>query len=89
MDLNRVLTNIKAIDCPVDALQDRIRDACKVPGIDGAAVVVVDRNEPLDRGELKAYDIHIMNENAPKITAMVREGQDGYVSTVTDAFTLY
>lgn len=89
MDLEKVLTNIKAIDCPVDFLQERIKDACRVPGIEGKPVVVMDRNEIMDKENLKAYDIHIINANSPKIVAMVREGEDGYVSTVIDAFTLY
>ncbi len=49
----------------------------------------MDRNEKLDKSDLEAYEIHIMNETIPKIVAMVREGSDGYVATVEDAFLEY
>lgn len=88
MDVERVLRNIKTVDCPVDSLEEKIRDACRVPGMEEDSAVVVDRNEHLDKGELKAYNVHIVNEDAPRIVAMVREGNDGYVSTVMDAYTL-
>lgn len=88
MDIQKVITNIKAVDCPVDTLEERVRDACKVPGLDGDPVVIMDRNEHLDKGELKAYNVHIVNGDAPRIVAMVREGIDGYVTTVEDAYTL-
>lgn len=88
MDVDRIITNIKTVDCPPDKLQEKIRDACKVPGLDGDPVVVMDRNEYLDKENLKAYNIHIINGDTPRIVAMVREGQDGYVSTVTDAYAL-
>lgn len=88
MDLNKLISNIKTVDCPPDKLQERIKDACRVPGIDGNPVVVMDRNENLDKEDLKAYKIHIINSDAPGIVAMVHEGIDGYVSTVVDAYTL-
>jgi hypothetical protein len=89
MDIEKVIYNIKHVDCPPDELQEKIKDACKVPGIDGNPVVIMDRNEKLDKANLMAYDIHIMNGEAPKIVAMVKEGQDGYVATVEDAFLEY
>lgn len=87
MDVNKIITNIKSVDCPQDKLEERIKDACKVPGMDGDPVVIMDRNESLDREDLKAYNVHIINEDAQNIVAMVREGYDGYVSTVMDAYT--
>lgn len=88
MDVEKILENIKTVDCPVDSLTERIEEACNVPGMDGKPAVIVDRNEHLDKGELKAYNVHIVNEDVPRIVAMVREGQDGYVATVMDAYTL-
>ncbi|ERI94594.1 hypothetical protein HMPREF1982_00903 [Clostridiales bacterium oral taxon 876 str. F0540] len=85
---DKIIENIKTVDCPPDRLQEKISDACKVPGIDGNPVVIMDRNENLDREDLKAYSIHIINADVPNIVAMVREGYDGYVNTVTDAYTL-
>jgi hypothetical protein len=89
MDVEKIISNIKLVDCPPDKLQERIKDACKVPGMEGDPVVIMDRNERRDREELIAYDVHIMNGTAPKIIAMVREGRDGYVATVEDAFIEY
>ena len=89
MDVEKIITNIKMVDCPPDKLQEKIKDACKVPGMDGNPVVIMDRNEKLDRADLMAYDVHIMNGTAPKIVAMVREGSEGYVATVEDAFLEY
>ncbi|MCM0647797.1 hypothetical protein NBE98_05325 [Clostridium swellfunianum] len=89
MDVEKVIGNIKMIDCPVDKLKENITAACKVPGMAGEPVVVVDRNEKMDKVGLQAYNVHIMNGEAPKIVAMVREGSDGYVSTVEDAFLEY
>ncbi len=88
MKIDRVISNIKTVDCPPDKLQERIQDACRVPGIGGEPAVVVDRNENLDKEDLKAYNVHIVNTDAPPIVAMVKEGYDGYVATVTDAYTL-
>jgi hypothetical protein len=89
MDLEKVLSNLKAVDCPVDLLQERIKDACRVPGLEENPVVVMDRNENMDKENLKAYDIHIINVDSPKVIALIREGEDGYVATVMDAFILY
>jgi hypothetical protein len=86
MNVDRILTNLKTIDCPPDSLRDKIKDACAVPGIGGDPAVVVDREESMDRGDLQAYNIHIINTDTPSIVAMVREGYDGYVTTVIDAF---
>ena len=88
MKVDRLLDNIKAIDCPVDKLNERIVDACKVPGIGGNPSVAVKRTEDMDRERLKAYNIHINNTSTPDIVAMVREGEDGYVSTVVDAYPI-
>lgn len=88
MDIERVIDNIKAVDCPPDELWNKIKEACKVPGVDGEPAVIVDRNEYLDKEDLKAYNVHIVGEDAPRIVAMVREGYDGYVTTVMEAYTL-
>jgi hypothetical protein len=86
MKVDKLLDNLKSIDCPVDKLNERIVDACKVPGIGGNPSVAVDRLEDMDNERAKAYNIHINNSGAPDIVAMVREGEDGYVSTVIDAY---
>ena len=89
MDVEKILSNIKMIDCPVDKLKENITAACKVPGMDGSPVVIIDRIEKMDRVGAQAYAVHIMNGEAPKIVAMVREGSEGYVATVEDAFLEY
>lgn len=89
MDVEKIIINIKMVDCPTDRLQEKIKDACKVPGMDGDPVIIMDRNENMDRADLIAYNIHIMNGTAPKIVAMVRERSEGYVATVEDAFLEY
>jgi hypothetical protein len=86
-NVDRIIANIKTVDCPPDKLQERVADACKVPGIGGNPAVIMDRAEDLDREDLKAYSIHIVNADTPGIVAMVHEGIDGYVSTVVDAYT--
>lgn len=89
MDVEKIVSNLKMIECPNDKLNENIKAACKVPGMDGNPVVIIDRNEYRDTEELMAYNIHIMNGEAPKIVAMVREGSDGYVDIVEDAFLEY
>jgi hypothetical protein len=89
MDVEKIISNMKMIECPNDKLKENITAACKVPGMDGIPVVIIDRNETRDRDELMAYSVHIMNGQAPEIIAMVREGSEGYVDTVEDAFIRY
>ncbi len=89
MDVEKIISNIKMIECPVDELKENITSACKVPGMDGDPVVVIDRNEKMDTIGLQAYSVHIMNGEAPQIITMVREGSEGYVATVEEAFIRY
>jgi hypothetical protein len=89
MDAEKIISNIKMIECPVDELKENITSACKVPGMDGNPVVVIDRNEKMDTIGLQAYSVHIMNGEAPQIITMVREGSEGYVATVEEAFIRY
>jgi hypothetical protein len=88
MIVDRIIDNIKSIECPVDMINNRLADACKVPGIGGNPAVAVERLEDKDGEDTIAYSVHINNTNTPDIVAMVRNGQDGYVSTVIDAYTL-
>lgn len=89
MDVEKVISNIKMIECPADKLKENITAACKVPGMDGDPVVIIDRNEKMDKIGLQAYNVHIISGEAPEIITMVREGSDGYVATVEEAFIRY
>lgn len=84
--IEEVLEDIKNIDCQADQLQDKIKSAYEGYEYKGQSDVVIKRAEQLDNMELRAYDTHVGSRKAPKVIAVVKEGQDHYVSTVVDAY---
>lgn len=85
-NIEEVLEDIKNIDCQADQLQDKIKSAYEGYEYEGQSEVVVKRIEDSDDTGLQTYDTHVGSRKAPKVVAVVKEGQDHYVSTVVDAY---
>lgn len=81
-----VLEVVREIDCKDDELYIKIRAAYEGYEYEGRSDVVIERKEKYDELGFKAYSTHIDAKNAPKIITVVREGVDGYVATVVDAY---
>ncbi|MCT8976708.1 hypothetical protein N4T77_08865 [Clostridium sp. CX1] len=84
--IENVLEVIKEIDCKDDELYNKIRSAYEGYEYDGKTEVVIERKEKYDESDLKAYSAHIDAKDAPEIIAVIREGADGYVATVMNAY---
>ncbi len=84
--IENVLEVIKEIDCMDDELYEKIRGAYQGYEYNGKADVVIERMERYDEQDFRAYSAHVDAKNAPEIIAVVREGADGYVATVMNAY---
>ena len=85
-NIEDVLEDIRNIDCPADQLQDKIKSAYEGYQYEGTSDVVIKRDEGLDEIGLRAYSTYVGSIKAPKVIAVIKEGQDHYVSTVVDAY---
>lgn len=85
-NIEDVLEDIRNIDCQADQLQDKIKSAYEGYQYQGQSDVVIKKIESSDETGLQEYDTHVGSRKAPKVIAVVREGQDHYVSTVVDAY---
>jgi hypothetical protein len=85
-NIEDVLEDIKSIDCQADQLQDKIKSAYEGYQYEEQSDVVIKRDESLDEMGFQAYSTHVGSRKAPKVIAVVKEGQDHYVSTVVDAY---
>lgn len=84
--IENVLEVIKEIDCKDDELYKKIREAYEGYEYEGKTDVVIERKQKYDVLDYKAYSSHIDAKSAPEIITVVREGADGYVATVMNAY---
>ena len=84
--IEQVVEDIKQIDCQADQFQDEIKSAYQGYQYEGQSDVVIKRDESLDEVGCQSYSTYVDSRKAPKVIAVVREGQDHYVSTVVDAY---
>jgi hypothetical protein len=81
-----VIDTMKEIECPIDQLENKIKEAYKELMKNTSEDVVIVRDSGKDTLGLKAYNVHSSNNEDLPITFLVREGEEHYVTSVEDAF---
>lgn len=83
--LQNVIETIKEIECPVDEIEDKLKSAYG-EYVEDSSYIFVTRKEELDTMGLKAYELNTDKNDYKAILALVREGEEHYVSNVEDAY---
>jgi hypothetical protein len=83
--LENVIETIKEIECPVHQIELKLEEAYR-EYTDGPCEVKVARDTKLDTLGMKAYKVCTDDTKYHTIVALVREGEEHYVSNVEDAY---
>ena len=81
-----VMEVIKEIDCQEEQFLPKVVKAFEGYDYQGESEVIVNREEKLDRDELKGYRAYVNKEGAPRVVVMVDVGLDHYVKTVEEVY---
>jgi hypothetical protein len=81
-----VMEVIKEIDCPEEQFLPKVIKAFDGYNYQGEAEVIINREEKLDREELKGYRAYVNKKGSPHVVVMVDVGLDHYVKTVEEVY---
>ena len=82
-----IIKRIIGIECPVDKVTDRVIGVLEEYDLDGQYQITSRIDEDYDETRLKYYRAFSETENKPDLIMVVKEGMDGYVAKVVDAYT--
>lgn len=87
-DDQEILEQIKKIECPTDAVMDRVIGVLEDYRPSGGYQMTVDDDDDDEyiNDDMKVYRAYSESPGAPSIVVTVREGSDHYVASVIDAY---
>jgi hypothetical protein len=83
--LDSVIETVKEIECPVDQIELKLEEAYREYTGEPCEIKVI-RDSKLDTLGMKAYKVCADNSEYQTLVALVREGEEHYVSNVEEAY---
>lgn len=84
---NNIVRRIIGIECPVDKVTDRVIGVLEEYNIGGQYQITSSIDEDYDETRLKYYRAFSETGDNPDLIMVVKEGMDGYVAKIVDAYT--
>ncbi len=84
---NEITGRIIGIECPTDKVTDRVIGVLEEYDMEGQYQVTSRPDEDYEETRLRYYRAYSENGGRPDIVMVVKEGKDGYVAKVVDAYT--
>lgn len=84
---NEIAGRIIGIECPTDKVTDRVIGVLEEYDMEGQYQVTSRPDEDYEETRLRYYRAYSENGSRPDIVMVVKEGKDGYVAKVVDAYT--
>lgn len=84
---NELTKRIIGIECPTDSVADRIFNVLEEYNVDGQYQITSIADDDYKETRLRYYRAFSETGNNPDIVMIVKEGKDGYVAKVVDAYT--
>lgn len=87
MDINKdVLKRIIGIECPTGNVTDRVINVLEEYNLGGEYQIMSEADDDFDETRLRFYKAFSETADNPDFVMVVKEGKDGYVAKVVDAF---
>jgi hypothetical protein len=83
---SEIARRIIGIECPVDKVTDRVIGVLEEYDHEGQYQITSRKDEDYDETRLKYYRAYSEEGDRPDVVMVVKEGMDGYVATVVDAY---
>jgi hypothetical protein len=84
---NNMVKKIIGIECPADIVADRVIEVLEEYNLDGQYQITSRVDEDYDETRLKYYRAFSEIGDNPDLVMVVKEGMDGYVAKIVDAYT--
>lgn len=84
---NDMLKKIIGIECPADKVADRVINVLEEYNLGGQYQITSEADEDFDETRLRIYKAYSENADNPDLVMVVKEGKDGYVAKIVDAYT--
>lgn len=84
---NEMLKRIIGIECPTDKVTDRVIDVLEDYHQGGEYQITSETDNDYDQTRLKFYKAYSESGDNPDLVMVVKEGKDGYVAKIVDAYT--
>ncbi len=82
-----MVKKIIGIECPTDKVTDRVINVLEEYNLGGEYQVTSRPDEDYDETRLRFYRAFSETKDNPDLVMVVKEGKDGYVAKIVDAFT--
>lgn len=84
---SNIVKRISGIECPADKVADRIIGVLEEHNPEGQYQIASRIDEDYDNTRLKYYRAFSETGDNPDLIMVVKEGMDGYVAKIVDAYT--
>ena len=84
---SNIVKKIIGIECPADKVTDRLIGVLEEYNLDGQYQITSRTDEDYDETKLKYYRAFSETGDRPDLIMVVKEGMDGYVAKIVDAYT--
>ncbi|MGE5677267.1 MAG: hypothetical protein ACM3ZR_04335 [Pseudomonadota bacterium] len=82
-----IAKRIIGMECPTDKVTDRVIGVLEEYDLEGQYQITSRTDDDYDETRLKYYRAYSETGNRPDLIMVVKEGKDGYVAKVVDAYT--
>jgi hypothetical protein len=83
---SNITRRIIGIECPTDKVTDRVIGVLEEYDLEGQYQITSRIDEDYEETRLKYYRAYSETGNRPDLIMVVKEGMDGYVAKVVDAY---
>ena len=84
---NDLIKRIIGIECPTGEVTDRVINILEEYNLDGQYQITSRTDEDYEETRLKYYRAFSETGDNPDLLMVVKEGMDGYVAKIVDAYT--
>lgn len=81
------IRRIIGIECPVDKVAERVISVLEEYDLGGQYQITSRLDEDYDETRLRYYNVFSETGDKPDLHMVVKEGIDGYVAKIVDAYT--
>lgn len=85
---NRMLEEIKHLECPTDEVVDRVMSILEEHNPSGQYQIVEEADDDFIDDHMKVYNVFSEDADLPSIGVVVKEGLDDYVAEVVEVYEL-
>jgi hypothetical protein len=82
-----ITKRIIGMECPTDKVTDRVIGVLEEYDLEGQYQITSRTDDDYDETRLKYYRAYSETGDRPDLVMVVKEGKDGYVAKVVDAYT--